>query len=190
MVTSLPVGSSTQAAPFTARFTFFEPEDWDRLTRRGGRVGELAGRSGAEEEAEKIRRQVEAMSGRTRRRSGRKFELLLGTSHNYATLTRELVERSICLGDGFEAGEGLTGSDSQGRFDDISKSADLQVPRSGWPINLCLRDTPGVNDTFMMREQITIGAIRDSRLCVVVLSAHQALKAVPVHAEAYPAAWK
>ena len=30
----------------------------------------------------------------------------------------------------------------------------------------------------MMREQITIRAIRDSRICVVVLSAHQALSSV------------
>ena len=40
---------------------------------------------------------------------------------------------------------------------------------------MCIRDTPGVNDTFLMREQVTIGAVRDSRVCVVVLSAHQAL---------------
>jgi hypothetical protein len=40
---------------------------------------------------------------------------------------------------------------------------------------MCIRDTPGVNDTFMMREQITINAVRDSRSCIVVLSAHQAL---------------
>ena len=43
---------------------------------------------------------------------------------------------------------------------------------------MCLRDTPGVNDTFMMREQVTIQAIRESRLCVVVLSANQALSSV------------
>ncbi len=43
---------------------------------------------------------------------------------------------------------------------------------------LCIRDTPGVNDTFMIREQITIRAIRESRLCVVVLAAHQALSSV------------
>jgi len=35
-----------------------------------------------------------------------------------------------------------------------------------------------VNDTFMMREQITINALRDSRICVVVLSAHQALSSM------------
>ena len=41
-----------------------------------------------------------------------------------------------------------------------------------------MRDTPGVNDTFMIREQITINALRGSRLCVVVLAATQALTSV------------
>ncbi|SDJ70673.1 dynamin family protein [Aliiruegeria lutimaris] len=178
VVTSLHLGPSAEAAPYAARFAFFDTEDWDRLTRRGGRLGELAGRSGAEEEAEKVRLQIEAMRDKTRRRLGRKFELLLGTSHNYATLTRGLVERYVCLGDDFEEQSPLPGAEAQGRFADITKAADLQIARPGWPMNLCLRDTPGVNDTFMMREQITIGAIRDSRLCLVVLSAHQALSTV------------
>ena len=44
------------------------------------------------------------------------------------------------------------------------------------PFELC--DTPGVNDTFMMREQITIRSLRGAELCVVVLAAHQALTTV------------
>ena len=35
-----------------------------------------------------------------------------------------------------------------------------------------------MNDTFLMREQVTIGAVRDSRICVMVLSANQALTTV------------
>ncbi|PRY26420.1 dynamin family protein [Aliiruegeria haliotis] len=178
VVTSLHIGPQASTASYAARFTFFDPEDWDRLTHKGGRVGELAGRSGAEEEAEKVRAQIDAMREKTRRRLGRKFELLLGTSHTYGTLTQDLVERYVCLGDDFLDEESAAGAETQGRFADITKAADLRLPRNDWPMGLCLRDTPGVNDTFMMREQITIGAIRDSRLCVVVLSAHQALSSV------------
>ncbi|RYH10975.1 dynamin family protein [Tropicimonas sp. IMCC6043] len=178
VVTSLHVGPGAEKAPWAARFTFFDPEDWDRLTRKGGRIGELAGRSGAAEEAEKIRAQIEAMREKTRRRLGRKFELLLGTSHDYGTLSKDLIERYVCLGDDFVDEEETGAHDEQGRFADITKAADLHLPRPDWPMGLCLRDTPGVNDTFMMREQITMSAIRDSRLCVVVLSAHQALSTV------------
>ncbi|MEM1428680.1 MAG: dynamin family protein [Pseudomonadota bacterium] len=175
VVTSLHLTPAPETAPHAARFSFFDEADWDRLTRKGGRVGELAGRSGAEEEAEKVRRQIDAMREKTRRRLGRKFELLLGTSHEYGTYDRELIERYVCLGDDFLDEEG---ADHQGRFADITKSAEIWLPRLAWPMGLCLRDTPGVNDTFMMREQITISALRDSRLCVVVLSAHQALSSV------------
>ena len=49
----------------------------------------------------------------------------------------------------------------------------LDLP--GYPKGLCLRDTPGLNDTFMMREQITLNAISESRVCLFVLSAHQVL---------------
>ena len=178
VVTSLHVGPQAASAPHAARFTFFDPEDWERLTRKGGRVGELAGRSGAEDEAEKVRRQIEAMREKTRRRLGRRFELLLGTSHDYASFDPALVERYVCLGDDFLDEEDAETGREQGRFADLTKAADLYIPRDDWPLGLCLRDTPGVNDTFMMREQITIGAIRDSRLCVVVLSAHQAMSTV------------
>ncbi|MEM9248335.1 MAG: dynamin family protein [Pseudomonadota bacterium] len=175
VVTSLHLTPRPETAPHGARFTFFDEEDWDRLTRKGGRVGELAGRAGADDEAEKVRQQIDEMREKTRRRLGRKFELLLGTSHDYGGYDKELIERYVCLGDDFFE-EGAP--ESQGRFADITKSAELWVPRPTWPVGLCLRDTPGVNDTFMMREQITIGALRDSRLCVVVLSAHQALSTV------------
>ncbi len=175
VVTSLHLTPRPEAASHAARFTFFDEDDWDRLTRKGGRVGELAGRAGADDEAEKVRRQIDEMREKTKRRLGRKFELLLGTSHDYGTYDKELIERYVCLGDDFlEDGA----AESQGRFADITKSAELWLPRPKWPMGLCLRDTPGVNDTFMMREQITIGALRDSRLCVVVLSAHQALSTV------------
>ena len=85
------------------------------------------------------------------------------------------MQRYVCMGDDFED---LEEEDQQGQFADITKSADLYLKADTLPIPLCVRDTPGVNDTFMMREQITINALRDSRICVVVLSAHQALSSM------------
>ena len=186
VVTSLHLGPRAGQAPQAARFTFFDPDDWERLTRKGGRVGELAARSGSEDEAEKVRRQIAEMHEKTRARLGRRFEMLLGTCHDYGAFDAKLIERYVCLGDDFfdEAEEAADpagedgGEGEQGRFADVTKAADLWLPREDWPTGLCLRDTPGVNDTFMMREQITIRAIRESRLCVVVLSAHQALSSV------------
>ena len=91
---------------------------------------------------------------------------MLGQKHNYAELNDELVQRYVCMGDDFDD---LDASGQQGRFADITKSADIYLTAATIPMPLCLLDTPGVNDTFMMREQITINALRDSRICVVVL---------------------
>ena len=175
VVTSLHLNAPLPDDAPTATFQFFSKGEWDHLVENGGRIGELSERAGADEELEKVRHQIAEMREKTRLRLGRKFELLLGQKHSYAELSDELVQRYVCMGDDFED---LEEDDQQGRFADITKSADLYLTAPSIPMPICLRDTPGVNDTFMMREQITINALRDSRICVVVLSAHQALSSM------------
>ena len=176
VVTSLHLNPHTAPEDNRASFRFFDMEEWSRLLDRGGRIGELASRAGAEEELEKVREQVVEMREKSRKRLGDKFEMLLGQQHDYNYFDGDLIERYVCLGDDFE--EDFETSQAQGRFADITKSAELFIHRPDLPMPLCVRDTPGVNDTFMIREQITIRAIRESRLCVVVLAAHQALSSV------------
>lgn len=175
VVTSLHLNAPLPEDAPTATFQFFSQGEWDHLVENGGRIGELSARAGADEELEKVRQQIAEMREKTKLRLGRKFELLLGQKHSYAELNDDLVQRYVCMGDDFED---LDEKDQQGRFADITKSADLYLSAKAIPMPLCLRDTPGVNDTFMMREQITINALRDSRICVVVLSAHQALSSM------------
>ena len=170
VVTSLHLNSRRRPEGTRALFRFFDEEEWDRLVTTGGRLGELAQRAGFESEKDEVRDQVLAMREKSRERLGSRFELLLGTSHNYDSFDKDLIDRYVCYG-GWED----DGDTSRGRFADITKLANLYLDLEGYPTGLCLRDTPGVNDTFMMREQITINSIRDSRLCIVVLSAHQAL---------------
>ncbi|MFA8440904.1 dynamin family protein [Yoonia sp.] len=175
VVTSLHLNAQLLDDAPTATFQFFSQGEWDHLVENGGRIGELSERAGADDELEKVRLQIAEMREKTKQRLGRKFELLLGQKHNYAELSDELVQRYVCMGDDFED---MDEDDQQGRFADITKSADLYLDADKIPMSICLRDTPGVNDTFMMREQITINALRDSRICVVVLSAHQALSSM------------
>ena len=177
VVTSLHLTPGQSRVEGKACFQFMTEEEWDRLLTKGGRIGEMAGRAGAGSELQKIRAQIEEMRERSRQRLGRKFELLMGQKHEYGYFDKNLIERYICLGDDFDE-EDSGSTDEQGRFADITRSADLYLNCKTVPFKLCLRDTPGVNDTFMMREQITIQAIRDSRICVVVLSASQALTSV------------
>lgn len=171
VVTSLHLNTPRAEGAPRASFRLFDADDWDKLTRNGGRIGELSARAGADEEVLRLREQIAAMHAKTRERLGAKFEMMLGQQHNYGTFDDDLIKRYVCMGDEADTDDG------QGQFADITRSAELYLDAPGIPMPFCLRDTPGVNDTFMMREQITIRALRDSRTCVVVLSAHQALSA-------------
>ena len=179
VITSLHLSPGVEKKDVSARFQMMEEDEWDRLVQKGGRLGELAGRAGSDSELSNIRQQVEALRDKSRRRLGRKFELLLGQEHEYGYFDKNLLERYICIGDDFyDDDEMPSDMENQGRFADITRSADLYLHSNSKPFRMCLRDTPGVNDTFMMREQVTINAVRASKLCVVVLSAHQALTSV------------
>ncbi len=175
VVTSLHLTPGPKRSEIGARFQLMKEDEWDRLLSKGGRLGELAQRADSDSELEQIRQQIEMMREKSRKRLGKKFELLLGQEHEYGYFDRNLLERYICLGDDFLTDANGEEGGKQGWFADITRSADLYLRCRSIPYQMCIRDTPGVNDTFLMREQVTIGAVRDSRVCVVVLSAHQAL---------------
>ncbi|MEP6018294.1 MAG: dynamin family protein [Paracoccaceae bacterium] len=176
VVTSVHMQPDMKEDERRSSFQFFSNEEWDQLIRKGGRVGEIACRAGAEEELEKVRRQLDEMREKSRKRLGRRFQMLLGQSHDYDCFDEALIQRYVCLGDDFW--EEFDGSPDQGRFADITKSADLWFSKPDLPVKLCFQDTPGVNDTFMIREQITINTLRNSRLCVMVMTAQQALSSI------------
>jgi len=178
VVTSLHLIPGPRRQEVGARFQLMKEDEWDRLLTKGGRLGELAQRADAGGELDKIRNQIETMREKSRRRLGRKFELLLGQEHEYGYFDRNLLERYVCLGDDFIDEDEAPDDGKQGWFADITRAADLYLNTAVLPYQMCIRDTPGVNDTFLMREQVTIGAVRDSRICVVVLSANQALTTV------------
>ncbi len=170
VVTTLNINTRTEGDT-RSKFTFFEQEEWDNLMVGGGRLGELANRAGADDEMDDIRRQIGEMKAKSEERLGKHFDLILGQSHQYDYFDDELIQRYVCLGD-----EDDPDIDPKtGRFADVTKSAELYMDIPQYPISLKLCDTPGVNDTFMVREQITLRSLRGSEVCVVVLAASQAL---------------
>jgi len=173
VVTTLHLNSKNPPRKAKAVFSFFDHDEWSNLVARGGRMGELADRAGASEEMEKIQAQIDTMRAQTKARLGDSFEALLGKVHKYGYYDKELIERYVCMGDEDAPGDQMV--NKQGRFADITKSAELYVDLPQLKSALILRDTPGVNDTFMVREQITLKSLRGSEICLVVLSANQAL---------------
>lgn len=173
VVTGLHLNSRTAPKGTKAEFSFFDKDEWGRIVSTGGRLGELAERAGSADEQQRIKEQITKMREQSKHRLGASFEMLLGKSHKYSYYDNALIERYVCMGETDE--NGMPVDHRQGRFADITKGAEIFIDLPEYPGAVCLRDTPGVNDTFMVREQITIRSLRGSEICLVVLSAHQAL---------------
>lgn len=175
VVTTVHVNKPAPRGNVKASFQFFERDEWDRLMRGGGRLGEMAKRAGAADEMARIEEQLMSVRRKSQERLGRNFELLLGQTHNYDRADTQLIERYVCMGDPETYDIEAT---KQGRFADLTRAADIYLQLPQYPFPFSLQDTPGVNDPFLMREQITLRCVRNSELCVMVLSAAQALNTV------------
>lgn len=174
VITSLHV-NAPQPAKKGAVFQFFDKEEWERMTQMGGRLGEFAGRTNYDREAEEMREQVRALQSRALKRLGVNFTFLLGNQHSFSQFDSALIKRYVCLGD-----EQDDTTDGSGHFADLTKSANLYFDVPSYPMPIVLADTPGVNDPFLVREAVTLDNLANSDICVVVLSAHQALSTVDI----------
>jgi hypothetical protein len=86
-----------------------------------------------------------------------------------------VLERYVCVGD-FDSEPASSGpAPEQGRFADITKSADLyfDLPPFGYPATIV--DTPGTNDPFLVRDEISREALKSADAYIVVMNAQQAL---------------
>ncbi|MET0569215.1 MAG: dynamin family protein [Hyphomicrobiaceae bacterium] len=151
----------------SAVFTFFAPGEWRRIAEGGGLLRELTERLVPGFNPSLLRLQLDALRQRAERRLGREFQSLLGQQHKYSSITRELVERYVSAGN--EA------AGPAGQYSDITKVADLHFggERSGYPVTVI--DTPGTNDPFMVRDEITRQSLTAADIYIVVLTAQQPL---------------
>ena len=157
-----------------AIFKFFDREEWDGMLDAGSRVAKMAKNASFEDEFNAIRDQIENMQDRTVARLGKNFKMLLGNQHAFSEFNADLIKRYVCLGEEDETAE------REGRFADLTKSADLYIDNAFYNYPITLADTPGVNDPFLVREAATLENLGRSDVCVVVLSAHQALSTVDI----------
>lgn len=155
-----------------AVFTFFTTKEWERMVNMGGHLGEMAVRANHEDELAAMRDQIQDMQARTKARLGQNFNMLLDGYHSFLGFSPELVKKYVCLGDGEAAQEG--------RYADITKSAQLYIENDDFSLPTVISDTPGVNDPFLLREAVTLENLTDTDICVVVLSANQAFSSVDI----------
>lgn len=173
-VTHLHFGRSDAPPNVAAEFTFFDSDEWDRLARGGGHIRELTQRLVPGFEAELLQKHVDAMRRRSEDRLGATLRTLLGKKHVFPNITTEVLERYVC------SGLPSTGSEHKGIYSDIVKAADLYFASNDFGFPTTIIDTPGTNDPFLVRDEITRRALESADIYIVVLTARQALSSADV----------
>lgn len=159
-----------------ASFTFFSTDEWQRLSI-GGRVRELTERLFPDFDWAALSDQIQTMRWRAEKKLGPRFEDLLGTEHHYPSLTPGLLNRYVGAG----APEGAEPTLPEGEFCDITKLANVFFDLGAFSFPTILIDTPGVNDPFLVRDEITRQNLEFADVCVVVLTARQPLSSADLN---------
>ncbi len=153
-------------------FTFFGRDEWHQLVNGGGQIRELTRRLVPGFEVDLLNAHVQLMQRRSEQRLGSALEGLLGTKHSFPELSREIIERYVCSG--LIGAADLSGQ-SKGLFSDVTKSADLYFDLGSFGCATTIIDTPGTNDPFLVRDEITRRALESADIYIVVLTARQPL---------------
>ncbi len=154
-----------------ASFRFFTREEWRRLAA-GGRTRELTEQLFPDFDWQELQKQLENMKKRAERKLGPKLETLLGAEQSYSILSPGLLNRYVGAGQ-FDTADGSRRS--EGEFSDLTKIADVFFDMGAFNFPTILIDTPGVNDPFLVRDEVTRQNLQAADLCVVVVTARQPL---------------
>ncbi|HJU30413.1 MAG TPA: hypothetical protein VJ740_03130, partial [Hyphomicrobiaceae bacterium] len=122
-----------------------------------------------------LRAQLDFLRKRAERRLGARFGELLGKCHSYRELSAEILADYVSAGDYKDAGTA-----SRPHYSDITRSADLFFSEGPFAFPVTLVDTPGNNDPFLVRDEITRRALDNPDIFVFVLSALQPLSAADI----------
>jgi hypothetical protein len=172
VVTSMHFRSSGAPPDHAAEFHLFSPDEWKELAEGRGRLRELTERLVPNFQPDLLRAQLEVMRKRAERRLGASFDKLLGQVHRYEEITPEI------LGDYVSAGDDTAAADARGNrrlYSDITRSADLYFNESPFAYPITLIDTPGTNDPFLVRDEITRRSLETPDIYIFVISALQPL---------------
>lgn len=174
VVTHLHFNCTSAPEGVAGAFKFFDHDEWKIIAEGGGRVRELTERLVPGFTSDALSRYLEAMRRRAEQRLGQDFAKLLGTTHTFSTLNRSILDRYVC------AGSSSTPDDGTGLYSDITKTADIYFRSNEFGFPTVLIDTPGTNDPFLVRDEITRRSLDGADFHIVVLTARQPLSTADV----------
>jgi signal recognition particle receptor subunit beta len=173
VVTNLHFNCASAPQGVEGAFRFFDPDEWKSIAEGGGRIRELTERLVPGFTSDALSRYLEAMRRRAQQRLGPDFAKLLGTTHTFPRLDRNILEQYVCAGSS-------RASDGPGQYADITKTADIYFRSNEFGFPTVLIDTPGTNDPFLVRDEITRRSLDGADFHIVVLTARQPLSTADV----------
>lgn len=173
-VTNLHFNCASAPEGVAGVFRFFGHDEWKTIAEGGGRIRELTERLVPGFTSDALSRYLDAMRRRAELRLGAEFGKLLGTTHTIPTLEHDVLERYVCAG----LSDNL--DDGPGQYSDITKTADLYLKSNEFGFPTVLIDTPGTNDPFLVRDEITRRSLDGADFHIIVLTARQPLSTADV----------
>ena len=174
MVTALHFRNGPTPPEHAAVFHLFSADEWRDLADGGGRLRELTERLVPGFLPDLLRAQLEVMRKRTEQRLGPKLAELLGQCHRFQAVTPQLLTDYVSAGDE-DAWPG-----KRRHYSDITRSADLYFNDGPFAFPITLIDTPGTNDPFLVRDEITRRSVENPDIYVFVVSATQPLSTADI----------
>jgi signal recognition particle receptor subunit beta len=172
VVTSMHFRATKAPPEHAAEFHLFSHDEWRELAEGRGRLRELTERLVPGFQPDLLRAQLEVMRTRAERRLGVRFAKLLGQVHRYDDITPEVLADYVSAGDDMA----MADANSKRRlYSDITRSADLYFSQSPFAFPITLIDTPGTNDPFLVRDEITRRSLETPDIYIFVISALQPL---------------
>jgi len=156
-----------------AYFEFFTEDEWRHMIG-GGRMREMAASLAPNLDSAEIHKQLSEFENRAKSRLGEHFPQMLGKHHLFSSVTPGVLERYVTAGGERPAVEGPI-DESSAHFADITKSADLYFQDNPFGFPTIVIDTPGTNDPFLVRDEITLQNLETADVYIVVITAQQPL---------------
>ncbi len=168
--------SPTQPVP-AARFQLFSASEWNNLAEGAGRLRELTEQLIPDFRPDLLKAQFQLMRARAERRLGPSFAKLLGETHSFEHITRDLLTDYVSAGDDFPKGDGPA---PRSCYSDITRTAELFFSEGPFAFPITLIDTPGTNDPFLVRDEITRRSLENPDIFIFVISALQPLTSTDI----------
>ena len=154
-----------------AVFEFFDADEWQRLAEGSARLRELTERLIPNFDWAAFYRQVGDMREKARQKLGPRFEDLLGKRHGFPEITPGLLRKYVCAEPSIEGPDEF----GTGEFSLITKAANLYFDLGGFFYPTLVIDTPGINDPFLVRDEITRQNLERANIFIIVVTARQPL---------------